>query len=187
MFSLWHQNQQWIPVREWSAEAAKVSPEVSSVLGLTGSLTRFLLRRYKMPLALHVHEQNLDRCQPGEAELLGCKEGDPCLRRRVSLLHRCTVMFDAESVLPLEWLPTDMMRDLQDGNKPLGNLLLDWGLSLSRSDLSIARIHLSETSRSDDRWARRSVLRSESGTRALIIECFHTEMWTRLRGMRRDQ
>ncbi|MFQ5630379.1 MAG: chorismate--pyruvate lyase family protein, partial [bacterium] len=179
--------QQWTPVREWSAEAAKVSPEAAAVLGFTGSLTRFLLRRFGMALALHVHEQTLDRCQPGEAELLDCRVGDHCLRRRVSLLHRRTVMFDAESVLPLEWLPTEMMQDLQDGKKPLGNLLLDWGLSLSRSDLSIASIQLSEQSRSDYRWARRSVLRSPSGTRALIIESFHPEIWIRLKGLRRGQ
>lgn len=186
MFSSWHQTQQWIPVREWSAQDAKVTPEAAAVLTFTGSLTRFLLRRFGMALALHVHEQNLDRCQAGEAKLLECREGDPCLRRRVSLLHRRTVMFDAESVLPLEWLPIEMMQDLQDGKKPLGNLLLDWGLSLSRSDLSIACIHLSE-SRQDYRWARRSVLRSPSGTRALIMECFHPEIWIRLKSLRPNQ
>jgi len=183
MFSLWHQNQQWTPVREWSAKSRNASPEAAVVLTLTGSLTRFLQRAFGMALTLNVHEQVLDRCHPAEAKLLDCKAGDRCLRRRVSLLHRRTVMFDAESVLPLEWLPTNMMSDLQDGKKPLGNLLLDWGLSLSRSDLSIAHIQLSD--HSDCRWARRSVLRAPDGPRALIVECFHPVIWTRLQDMKK--
>jgi len=183
MFSLWHKNQQWIPVREWSARPKNVSREAAVVLTLTGSLTRFLERTFGMVLSLNVHEQSLDRCHPAEAELLDSRAGDRCLRRRVSLLHRRAVMFDAESVLPLECLPTEMMQDLQDGKKPLGNLLLDWGLSLSRSDLSIACIQISQ-SRADDRWARRSVLRAPDGPRALIIECFHPEIWMRLKGMK---
>jgi len=184
MFSLWHQNQQWIPVRDWSSRSGKVSRETAVVLSLTGSLTRFLERSFGMILTLNVHEQCLDQTHPAEAKLLGCVTGSQCLRRRVSLLHKKSVMFDAESVLPLECLPTDMMQDLQNGEKPLGSLLLDWGLSLSRSDLSIACIPLSE-SQADNRWARRSVLRAPDGPRALIIECFHPEIWTRLKGMKK--
>lgn len=87
-------------------------------------------------------------------------------------------MFDAESVLPLDTLPTDLMQDLQEGKKPLGNLLLDRGLSLSRSDLSVARF--TEKGRFHGCWARRSVLRSDSGTRALVVEVFRSDMWKRI-------
>jgi chorismate-pyruvate lyase len=92
-------------------------------------------------------------------------------------------MFDAESVLPLEDLPADLMQHLQEGKRPLGNLLLDRGLSLARSDLSVAQLNVE--SAYDGRWARRSVLRSESGTRALVVEVFHPYAWQRIEGASR--
>jgi len=155
---------------------------MAGVLTVAGSLTRFLERHHRMHLEVQLHDQMVDRTSTFEAEILGCAPGVPALRRNVSLLHRGTVMFDAESILPLDTLPADLMQDLQDGEKPLGNLLLDRGLSLSRSDLSVARIKDDE--RFDGRWSRRSVLRSESGTRALVIEVFRPEMWKRIESFR---
>lgn len=87
-------------------------------------------------------------------------------------------MFDAESVLPLSELPAQLMAELEEGKKPLGNLLLDRGLSLSRSDLSVVRLQTSDAYNA--RWARRSVLKSPSGTRALVVEVFHPEIWRRI-------
>ncbi|MES0371784.1 MAG: chorismate lyase [Mariprofundaceae bacterium] len=177
------EDQVWAPVRQWRAEEAGVSRDEAAVLTTVGSLTRFLERHYGMRLVVRLHDQFVDRANPDEAALLGCSDGAPCLRRQVSLLHRDSVMFDAESVLPLEDLPTDLMDDLQEGKRPLGNLLLDRGLSLSRSDLSIVKmagegIHAG-------RRGRRSVLRSPSGTRALVVEVFHPEMWKRLQSLSR--
>jgi len=171
-------SQCWEPVRQWSASAHGVSPAVAGVLTVAGSLTRFVERHHQMQLDVQLHDQLVDRASPDEATILGCPPGTPSLRRNASLLHRGTVLFDAESVLPLDTLPTDLLQDLQEGKKPLGNLLLDRGLSLSRSDLSVARIN--EKGRFHACWARRSVLRSESGTRALVIEVFRPEMWKRI-------
>lgn len=148
------------------------------MLGITGSLTRFLERRFGLRLSLCLHEQFVDRCQPEEARLLDCDAGSPCLRRQVSLLHRGKVMFDAESVLPLDELPAELMQALQEGEEPLGDLLFDRGLSLNRSDLSLARIEIKADE--EARWARRSVLRSPSGTRALVVECFQPHIWKRI-------
>jgi len=177
------QSQPWVPVRQWQAGEAGVSPEMAAVLTITGSLTRFLERHYGMRLTVRLHDQSVDRAAPLEAELLDCTPASPALRRQVSLLHRDSVMFDAESVLPLEELPTDLVAELQEGKKPLGNLLLDRGLSLSRSDLSVARI--ADEGIYANRWARRSVLRSPSGTRALVVEVFHDEIWKRLQQLGR--
>ncbi len=177
--------QKWTLVRTWQARKAGVSPGVAAVLTITGSLTRYLERRYGMPLTLRLHEQFVDACGSEEASLLGCKPGDPCLRRRVSLLHRQSLMFDAESVLPLDGLPAELVRLLEEGRQPLGNLLIDRGLSLSRSDLSVAEVCMAAGE--EKRWARRSVLRSPSGTRALVVECFHTAMWRRLKHLDRQQ
>ncbi len=176
--------QKWTPVRSWSAGEAGVSPEMAAVLTITGSLTRFLERRHGMPLTLRLHEQFVDSCKSEEAPLLDCKVGDPCLRRRVSLLHRTKLMFDAESVLPLDALPTELVQLLEEGEQPLGNLLLDRGLSLSRSDLSVAEAEVPDGS-GKKRWARRSVLRSASGTRALVVECFYNDIWKRLKHLDR--
>ena len=172
------QDQQWVPVRQWRADEAGVSRDAAAVLTTVGSLTRFLERHYGMRLTVRLHDQFVDRASTDEAELLACGPGSPCLRRQVSLLHRDSVMFDAESVLPLEDLPADLMNELQEGKRPLGNLLLDRGLSLSRSDLSIVKI--AGEGVHAERMGRRSVLRSPSGTRALVVEVFHPEIWKRL-------
>jgi len=171
-------SQKWCPVRQWRMEGANVSKNVAAVLTTVGSLTRFLERHYGMQLSVVVHDQFVDRASADETALLDCADHASCLRRQVSLLHRDAVMFDAESVLPLEYLPADLMNELQEGKRPLGNLLLDRGLSLSRSDLSIVQITGEGTHA--DRWGRRSVLRSPSGTRALVVEVFHPEIWKRL-------
>ncbi len=177
--------QHWTLVRAWSAQDAGVSPDVAAVLTITGSLTRYLERRHGMRLSLHLHEQFVDSCGSEEARLLESRQGDPCLRRRVSLSHRGTLMFDAESVLPLDGLPTELAKQLEEGVQPLGNLLIDRGLSLSRSDLSVAEISL--PGGDEKRWARRSVLRSPSGTRALVVEYFHAAMWQRLKMLARQR
>lgn len=174
---------QWVPVRRWSAEQAGVPAAVAAVLAATGSLTRFLARHHGLRLDLHVHAQFLDRCRENEAQLLQCSIAAPCLRRRVALLFRGEVMFDAESVLPLEGLPTELMRALQDGKEPLGDLLIDRGLSLARSDLSLAEVDI-PGGPGTKRWARRSVLRSPTGTCALVIECFRPGLWQRIQRSR---
>jgi chorismate--pyruvate lyase len=174
-------DQQWMPVRQWRAEDAGVSKDAAAVLTTVGSLTRFLERHYGMRLSVRLHDQFVDRANPDEATLLNCPAGAPCLRRQVSLLHRDSVMFDAESVLPLEDLPADLMNELQEGQRPLGNLLLDRGLSLSRSDLSI--VEMAGEGIHAGRRGRRSVLRSPAGTRALVVEVFHPEFWKRLQSL----
>jgi chorismate-pyruvate lyase len=175
------EKQQWTAVRQWRSDDAGVSKDVAAVLTTVGSLTRFLERHYGMRLAVRLHDQFVDRSSQDEAALLDFSAGSPCLRRRVSLLHRASVMFDAESVLPLEDLPADLMNELQEGKRPLGNLLLDRGLSLSRSDLSV--VQMAGEGVHAGRWGRRSVLRSPSGTRALVVEVFHPEIWKRLQSL----
>jgi chorismate--pyruvate lyase len=173
--------QQWVPVRQWRSDDAGVSKDIAAVLTTVGSLTRFLERRYGMRLTVRLHDQFVDRSNQDEETLLDSPAGSPCLRRQVSLLHRDSVMFDAESVLPLEDLPADLMNELQEGKRPLGNLLLDRGLSLARSDLSV--VQMAGEGIHTGRWGRRSVLRSPSGTRALVVEVFHPEIWKRLQSL----
>ncbi|MDX8410364.1 MAG: chorismate lyase [Mariprofundaceae bacterium] len=185
MFLSWPTEQEWIAAAKWSAAKAGASPEISSILLITGSLTRRLNHRCGMRLALKVREQFVDRCEKEEAILLECAVSAPCLRRRVSLLHRREVMFDAESVLPLEFLPAEMMEVLREGKQPLGNVLIDRGLMLARSDLKLARLRCPDHVGEELRWARSSVLRSESGERALVTECFHSAMWQHLEILQR--
>lgn len=177
------ESQQWQPVRYWKPADAGISRDAATVLTITGSLTRLLERRYGMRLDVRLHDQYIDIVRTEEAEMLDCAVGSPALRRQVSLMHRGSVMFDAESVLPLADLPADLMQQLQEGKRPLGNLLLDRGLSLARSDLSVAQLKVE--SAYDGRWARRSVLRSESGTRALVVEVFHPYIWQCIEGASR--
>jgi len=177
MFSMQWDKQTWCPVRDWQLANMSLDKHLSSVLTVTSSLTRFLERRFAMPLTVQLHEQFLDKARLTEAELLLCEAGAPVLRRQVSLLHRGSVMFDAESILPLEGLPKVLMEELQAGQRPLANLLLDQGLSLARSDLSVTKV---KDGVCMGRWARRSVLRSASGTQALVVEVFQPEFWARL-------
>ncbi len=170
--------QAWIPARQWRPGEAGVSRDVAAVLTAAGSLTRHLERRHGLRLEVRLIDQFVDAAAADEAALLDSDEGAPALRRQVSLLHRGVVMFDAESVLPLDGLPADLVAELQEGRKPLANLLLDRGLSLARSDLGVAR--LAGTGAYDGRWARRSVLRSPSGTRALVVEVFQDALWERV-------
>jgi len=96
----------------------------------------------------------------------------------VSLLCRGEVMFDAESVLPLDVLPVFLMEELEAGKRPLADLLSDQGLSLSRSNLSIA--HIQDEGFYAQCWARRSVLKAATGAKALVTEVFHESMWRKL-------
>jgi len=172
------ESQDWRPVRSWRASDAGLDRERAAVLTMAGSLTRFLERRHRMRLEVRLHDQYVDKTAAAEAGLLDVAPGSPALRRYVSLLHRGAVMFDAESVLPLEDLSADLVAELEAGCRPLGNLLLDRGLSLSRSDLAVTRIR--GHAPYDGRWARRSVLKSPSGTRALVVEVFHDLIWDRI-------
>jgi len=174
------ESQDWQSVRYWKHAEAGLSRDAGAILTTAGSLTRFLDRHFGIRLEVELHDQFVDHTKPGEAPLLGCEEGTavPVLRRQVSLMHRGSVLFDAESVLPLETLPADLIADLEEGVRPLGNLLLDRGLSLARSDLSVTQMKGDKMH--EGRWARRSVLRSESGLQALVVEVFHPIMWARI-------
>ena len=177
------ESENWQPVRHWKPEEVGVGRDMASVLTIAGSLTRLLERRFGMRLEVRLHDQFIGSVQAEEAVMLASKAGEPALRRQVSLMNRGSVMFDAESVLPLEYLSADLMKELEEGKRPLGNLLLDRGLSLSRSDLSVTRLKVEGACH--DRWARRSVLRSDSGTRALVVEVFHPVIWERIQGASR--
>jgi chorismate-pyruvate lyase len=177
------ESQQWQSVRYWKPEDAGIGRDAASVLTIAGSLTRLLERRFGIRLDVRLHDQFIDIVHVEESGMLGSETGSPALRRQVSLMHRGSVMFDAESVLPLDSLPADLMQQLQEGKRPLGNLLLDRGLFLARSDLSV--VQLNTDSDYNGRWARRSVLRSESETRALVVEVFHPLIWQRIEGASR--
>jgi len=172
------ESQAWQSVRTWKPVDVGVSHDAAAVLSAAGSLTRFLERHFAIRLDVRLHDQFVDTVSADEVKLLACNTGDSALRRQVSLLNRGSVMFDAESVLPLEDLPADLLFELQEGKRPLGNLLLDRGLSLLRSDLSVVCLDMKGTNQGQ--WARRSVLRSPSGTRALVVEVFHPMIWQRI-------
>jgi len=167
--NLW-KNDDWCLIRHWLANGKKKHPHIKAVLTVTSSLTTFLEQHCSMPLNVHLHEQFMDKILKDEAQLLGCQVGDYALRRQVSLCYQGVVMFDAESVLPLQDLPKSLVEALEAGDKPLANLLAERGLSLARSDLSVLQLD-------DGRWGRRSVLRSSVGTQALVVELFKPEFW----------
>jgi len=172
------ESQPWQAVRTWKSDDSGMSRDAVAVLTVAGSLTRFLARHFAIHLDVCLHDQFVDIASESEAELLRCDVGAAVLRRQVSLLQGDVIMFDAESLLPLSDLPADLMQALQEGERPLGNLLLDRGLSLSRSDLSVVLLDMDGIHRG--RWARRSVLRSPSGTRALVVEVFDPVLWQRI-------
>ncbi|MDX8388481.1 MAG: chorismate lyase [Ghiorsea sp.] len=173
------ENQAWLDSKTWRAEhAGQIDALHQSVLLVTSSLTRFLERKYGLKLDVHLHDQCMAFANEAEAKLLGINGQDRCLRRKVSLMSRNEVMFDAESVLPLDVLPVELMQELEAGKRPLANLLSDRGLSLSRSGLSIAKVEVPGFYHQC--WARRSVLSSESGARALVTEVFHDAIWRKL-------
>ncbi len=167
--------QQWVPAREWSQD--QVPRPVSAVLTATGSLTRFIERHFALPLTVHLYDQFVDAPSASEAALLQCDAALPVLRRQVALRMGAKTAFDAESVLPLDGVSGELMAQLESGVVPLGDLLMDRGAALARSDLSIARFTGNDQT---TRWARRSILRSGSGTRALVVECFHDNLWRRI-------
>lgn len=170
MFANLCKNDDWRLVRDWLAEGGYQQKSLKAILTVTTALTNFLEHQCSMPLQVKLHEQFMDKILGEEARLLHCQSGDYALRRQVSLCYQGAVMFDAESVLPLQDLPQSLVEALEAGVKPLANLLAERGLSLSRSDLSILQLD-------DGRWARRSVLRSSIGTQALVVEIFRPEFW----------
>ncbi len=170
---IWH--AQGEKVADWLSHAPD-DADVRAVLSVTSSLTEFLAATYHMPLQVQLHEQFLDAMRPYEAELLGARQGGQALRRRVSLCYDEHVMFDAESILPVEGISQALLCELEAGVRPLANLLQEQGLCLSRSDLSVVW--------HDGRWGRRSVLRSALGTQALVLECFHPQFWDGLRDLK---
>jgi len=170
--------QEWMPVRQWHGELIEgVAKPIVGVLTATGSLTRFIERHFAMALTVRLHDQFVDVATDTEAALLDYDASLPVLRRQVSLRSGSKAMFDAESVLPLDGVSAELMAQLESGDLPLGNLLIDRGVSLSRSDLSIATFKQGDA---DLHWARRSVLKSGSGTRALVVEFFHEIFWHRI-------
>jgi len=172
-------DQSWTNAPAWRREqSGKVPATVLNVLLVTQSLTRFLEKKYRLKLDVHLHEQMMDYADTVEAGLLQVAGASRCLRRKVSLLSRNEVMFDAESVLPLDVLPVSLVQELASGKRPLANLLSDRGLQLSRSDLGITKI--SDHVLYAGNWARRSVLRAASGETALVTEVFHDAIWRKL-------
>ncbi len=172
-------SEQWLDVRSWREQQAnQLSAVQVNVLPVTNALTRFLERKYALRLDVYLHDQYVDNVSQVEADLLQVEKHTRCLRRKVSLMSRKEVMFDAESVLPLDVLPTALMAELEAGKQPLANLLSDRGLSLSRSNLSIS--HIQGEGFYHHCWARRSVLVSESGVKALVTEVFQEAMWRKL-------
>ncbi|MDQ7003540.1 MAG: chorismate lyase [Ghiorsea sp.] len=168
-------NQTWMDVRTWRAECVhELTPAQTKVLSVVSPLTSFLEREYALKLDVHVHDQFVDEMSEKEAQLLKVNQDERCFRRKVSLLSRGKVMFDAESILPVDLLPIMMMAELEKGKRPLANLLSDQGLSLSRSNLSIVQV---KGGFYTQRWARSSVLGSNSGVKALVTEVFHDAMW----------
>ncbi|MDX8381914.1 MAG: chorismate lyase [Ghiorsea sp.] len=172
-------NQTWLSVRELREQYSEVlSPIQMSVLSVVTPLTSLLENKYGMKLNVHLHDQFLDKMNTSEAELLKADIQERCLRRKVSLLCRGEIMFDAESTLPIDVLPIELMQALEEGKRPLANLLSDQGLSLSRSNLSIAKVQ--DQGLYDQCWARRSILGSSSGAKALVTEVFHDANWRKL-------
>ena len=171
--------QMWLDVRTWRSEYGEIlTPMQISVLSVVTPLTRLLEGKYGMKLDVHVHDQFIDAIAEKEAQLLKVDIQERCLRRKVSLLSRGEVMFDAESVLPLAVLPVELMLELEEGKRPLANLLSDQGLSLSRFNLNIAQVIAEGLYESY--WARRSILDASSGAKALVTEVFHDAIWRKL-------
>ena len=166
-------NRDWQRALDWLSKASNVDKNVVTVLSVISSLTAFVEQRFGMLLTVQLHDQFMDKITADEATLLGCDEGIKVLRRQVSLLHQGDVMFDAESILPLQGISHELLHELEAGVRPLANLLAEYGMSLSRSDLSMMQLQ-------DGRWARRSVLRSARGTQALVVEVFQPLFWQRL-------
>ncbi|HIP06632.1 MAG TPA: chorismate lyase [Mariprofundaceae bacterium] len=172
-------NQTWMDVRTWREQyAGSLTPVHVSVLSVVTPLTRLLEGKYGMKIDVHLHDQFVDDMDAVEAKLLRVEANSRGLRRKVSLLSRGEVMFDAESVLPLEMLPVQLMTELEEGKRPLANLLADQGLSLSRSNLSIAQVQ--DEGFYGGCWARRSVLGATSGAKALVTEVFHDAIWRKI-------
>lgn len=172
-------SQAWLDVRTWRDTYADNLTSVHvSVLSVVTPLTSLLEGKYGMKLDVHLHDQFVDDMSEQEAQLLKVEKGERCLRRKVSLLSRGEVMFDAESVLPLDVLPIELMSELEEGKRPLANLLSDQGLMLSRSNLSITQVQAQGFYESC--WARRSVLGSTSGAKALVTEVFHDAVWRKI-------
>jgi len=164
---------------KFSAELNQLmSPTQMRVLRVTNVLTNFLEQKYGLKLDVQLHDQGMSTASEIEADLLGILPQERCLRRKVSLKSRGEVMFDAESVLPLDILPVELMAELEAGKRPLANLLSDQGLLLSRSGLSVTRVK--STGAYQHCWARRSVLHAQSGAKALVTEVFYDAIWRKL-------
>ena len=172
-------SQTWVDAQTWrETQANQLDATKVHVLMVTQSLTRFLERKYGLRLDVCLHEQCVGYASEAEAKLLNIDISERCLRRKVSLLSRKEVMFDAESILPLDVLPVELMDELEAGKRPLANLLADRGLSLSRSNLSVCQVQ--EDGFYKHCWARRSVLESQSGAKALVTEVFQEAIWRKL-------
>ena len=156
----------------------RMTPMQLRVLRVTSVLTNFLEQKYGLKLDVQLHDQCMSTASEVEAGLLGIEPHERCLRRKVSLKSRGEVMFDAESVLPLDILPVELMAELEAGKRPLANLLSDRGLLLSRSGLSVTQVK--SVGVYQHCWARRSVLHSHSGAKALVTEVFHDAIWRKL-------
>ncbi len=164
---------------KFSAELNQLmSPTQMRVLRVTNVLTNFLEQKYGLKLDVQLHDQGMSTASDIEADLLGILPQERCLRRKVSLKSRGEVMFDAESVLPLDILPVELMAELEAGKRPLANLLSDQGLLLSRSGLSVTQVKSAGVYQHC--WARRSVLHAQSGAKALVTEVFHDAIWRKL-------
>ncbi len=177
--------QIWRDCQLWRADAASLlTPTQIRVLFVNTALTRFIEQKYGLRLDVHLHDQYVSFASETEAGLLQIGVSERCLRRKVSLMSRNEVMFDAESLLPLDVLPVALMEELEAGRRPLADLLSDRGLSLSRSNLSIALVN--DEGFYDQCWARRSVLSSEAGAKALVTEVFHPAIWRKLNYLQRS-
>ena len=165
-------------IKEKILHTATVSLKGTDLDSQISGTASFIEQKYGLRLDVHLHDQYMSFATETEAELLQISKSERCLRRKVSLMSRKEVMFDAESLLPLDNLPVELIEELEAGKRPLANVLSDQGLILSRANLTVAFVK--DEGFYDQCWARRSVLSSEAGAKALVTEVFHSAIWRKL-------
>lgn len=177
--------KEWLEYREFFKvnNDSAINDRIKSILTSNGSLTRLLEDLYGSQIGIELKGQSVSYVEQDTSDFLEIKKGEEVIDRNAWLKIGKERLVFACSVIILKGLDESSIYTLKAGEKPLGVLLEDTGLSIRRDSLRICMIRCKEIAEDlllplDHSFcARRYRIRSGNKVLAGITEVFSPNLF----------